>query len=114
MVFNIAEITNNCIFGTKTKRNTALLESDKYMLADYPVTDYQRDLIKSYRKALRDYFQLPEITNWTFTLENQELPPLPTFPDLTQIPEEPLPQPEVPLQYIEVPVLKNNNLDNNI
>ena len=56
----------------------------------------------------------PEITNWTFTLENQELPPLPAFPDLTQIPEEPLPQPEVPLPYIEVPVLKKNNLDNNI
>lgn len=36
-------------------RNTQLLDSDKYMLSDYPITDDQRAEVIAYRQALRDY-----------------------------------------------------------
>jgi len=96
------EIKQVHIERKRNERNNLLQSSDKYMLFDYPITDYQRYLIKIYRKALRDYFELPEVFNWTFTLENQELPPLPTFPDLNQLP------------YIEVPPMEIDNNTSNI
>ena len=42
-------------------RNQYLEQTDKYMIADYPVSDDERELYKQYRVYLRDY-TLPE--NW--------------------------------------------------
>lgn len=36
-------------------RNQYLEQTDKYMIADYPVTDDERELYKQYREYLRDY-----------------------------------------------------------
>ena len=42
-------------------RNQYLEQTDKYMIADYPITDDKRELYRQYRVYLRDY-TLPE--NW--------------------------------------------------
>ena len=86
----------------RNETNQLLQKSDVYMIIDFPITDYQRYLIKTYRKALRDYFELPEVINWTFTLEHQAFPPLPAFPDLNQLP------------YIEVPPMEIHKNTSNI
>ena len=39
----------------RTVRNMYLEQTDKYMIADYPVTDDERELYKQYRTYLRDY-----------------------------------------------------------
>ena len=36
-------------------RNQYLEQTDKYMIADYPITDDERELYKQYRVYLRDY-----------------------------------------------------------
>ena len=36
-------------------RNQYLEQTDKYMIADYPITDEERELYKQYRVYLRDY-----------------------------------------------------------
>ena len=74
------------IFNTRNKRNNLLRESDKYILQDYPINEYQRSLVINYRKELRNFFQTSVAFNWVFTLESQEFPALPNFPDLTKIP----------------------------
>ena len=88
----------------KYQRNQLLRDSDIYMISDFPITDYHRELVKEYRQQLRDYFQLPGVRDWVFTLENQEPPVLPSFPDLTQI--------QIP--YIEVPPIYYANIKSNI
>lgn len=98
IMINPIEITKAKINDKRTQRNFALRDSDVYMIIDYPINDYQRDLIKTYRQSLRDYFQKPEVINWTFTLENQELPPLPSFPDYAEA------SASASLKFIEVPM----------
>jgi predicted ATP-dependent Lon-type protease len=48
----------------KMERNRLLLETDKYVLPDYPITPENLQLIKQYRQALRDFtsnnYVLPE------------------------------------------------------
>ena len=39
----------------RTVRNQYLEQTDKYMIADYPITDDERELYKQYRTYLRDY-----------------------------------------------------------
>ena len=36
-------------------RNQYLEQTDKYMIADYPITDDERELYRQYRTYLRDY-----------------------------------------------------------
>ena len=36
-------------------RNQYLEQTDKFMIADYPITDEERELYKQYREYLRDY-----------------------------------------------------------
>ena len=36
-------------------RNQCLEQTDKYMIADYPITDEEREQYKAYRVYLRDY-----------------------------------------------------------
>lgn len=52
----------------KNKRNQLLLNSDKYLLSDYPITPDNLILIKEYRQQLRD-----------FTKNNYILPNIPQF-----------------------------------
>ena len=85
-MIDIVAYKNELIFNARHKRNQSLRESDLYMIQDYPINDYQRSLIINYRKELRDYFQTSGVIEYVFTLENQELPLLATFPDLNKIP----------------------------
>ena len=39
----------------RSVRNQYLEQTDKYMIADYPITDEERELYKKYRGYLRDY-----------------------------------------------------------
>lgn len=43
----------------RNKRDKLLIECDKYMLPDFPITEEKRSEWASYRQALRD---LPEVT----------------------------------------------------
>ena len=47
-----------CDLNFKTlreQRNKLLVESDKYLLPDFPITLENLELMKQYRKALRDF-----------------------------------------------------------
>ena len=39
----------------KSNRNQLLIESDKYVLVDYPITEENLILIKEYRQLLRNF-----------------------------------------------------------
>ena len=39
----------------RSVRNQYLEQTDKYMIADYPITDDERELYRQYRTYLRDY-----------------------------------------------------------
>ena len=39
----------------RSVRNQYLAQTDKYMIADYPISDEERELYKQYRVYLRDY-----------------------------------------------------------
>ena len=52
----------------KNIRNELLLETDKYVLPDFPITPDNLIIIKDYRQKLRD-----------FTKNNYELPERPEF-----------------------------------
>ena len=41
----------------KFTRNLLLQETDKYQLADYPITPDQLEIVKEYRQALRNFTQ---------------------------------------------------------
>ena len=45
----------------RSVRNQYLEQTDKYMIADYPITDDERELYKQYREYLRTY---PECRDW--------------------------------------------------
>jgi hypothetical protein len=57
-------------------RENRLKESDKYLLADYPISPENLDLIKNYRKELRDYIG-------ALSPDMEEMPELPKFPQLS-------------------------------
>lgn len=45
----------------RAERDSLLVETDKYMLSDFPITDEERKQYKAYRQYLRD---LPESTEF--------------------------------------------------
>jgi len=57
-------------------RENLLKESDKYLLADYPISPENLDLIKKYRQELRDFIG-------KLTPDMEEMPELPKFPQLS-------------------------------
>lgn len=69
----------------RNTRNQLLEKTDRYILSDYPLTDEQKNEIKAYRNALRDYFARDDVKNWTFTFEAQYMPDLPAIPDFVKI-----------------------------
>ena len=48
-------IKNDTIKHLKKNRNELLQETDKYLLADYPITPEQLEIVKAYRQQLRDF-----------------------------------------------------------
>ena len=48
-------IKNDTINHYKKMRNQLLLETDKYLLPDFPITPEQLEIIKTYRQQLRDF-----------------------------------------------------------
>lgn len=59
----------------REQRNTLLLETDHYMMPDYPISKEKQEEIKDYRQSLRD---LPE----TITKENIDTITFPEKPNL--------------------------------
>lgn len=54
----------------RQERDSKLSSTDKYMIADFPVTEEYREIIKVYRQTLRD---LPESEQWP----DVEIPKIP-------------------------------------
>jgi hypothetical protein len=56
----------------KNTRNLILAETDKYLLPDYPITSEQIEIVKNYRKALRDFtnnnYIMPDKPDFVITL----------------------------------------------
>ena len=48
-------------FEVRAVRNQYLEHTDKYMIADYPIADEERELYRQYRTYLRTY---PECKDW--------------------------------------------------
>ena len=48
-------INNTNISNLRNQRNKLLIESDKYMLVDYPITPEQLEIVKEYRDKLRNF-----------------------------------------------------------
>jgi hypothetical protein len=61
------------------ERNKLLDDSDKYLLADYPISPENLELVKQYRQQLRDYMDLEEVKNYNF---NSIIPDFTPFPIL--------------------------------
>jgi hypothetical protein len=55
----------------RNERNKLLLDTDKYLLPDYPITPENLIIIKQYRQSLRDYME---------TIDEEPFPDLPEFP----------------------------------
>ena len=56
----------------KNTRNLILAETDKYLLPDYPITLEQLEIVKNYRKSLRDFtnknYVMPDKPDFIITL----------------------------------------------
>ena len=56
----------------KNTRNLILAETDKYLLPDYPITSEQLEIVKKYRKSLRDLtnnnYIMPDKPDFIITL----------------------------------------------
>ena len=65
-------IKNNSIEHYKKIRNELLIETDKYLLPDFPITPEQLEIVKQYRQALRNFtdnnYQMPEKPDFVITL----------------------------------------------
>ena len=61
----------NCTL-LKNTRNLILAETDKYLLPDYPITSEQLEIVKNYRKSLRDFtnnnYIMPDKPDFVITL----------------------------------------------
>lgn len=63
----------------REERNKLLVQSDKYLIVDYPISTEKIELIKQYRQQLRDYMNLEEVKNFDYYLETP-IKPFPEFP----------------------------------
>jgi hypothetical protein len=65
-------IKNDTINHYKKMRNQLLLETDKYMLLDFPITPENLEIVKTYRQALRNFtnndYIFPEKPSFVITL----------------------------------------------
>jgi hypothetical protein len=58
----------------KTERNLILKETDKYLVPDFPITPEQLEIVKQYRKQLRDFTEndyiMPNKPDFIITSDN--------------------------------------------
>ena len=78
-------ITNNKHFLQRARniRNELLNKTDKYILADYPISLSQQMIIKTYRRELREFINNNEIK--ILAGEKVDFPQQPDFIDLNII-----------------------------
>ena len=62
----------------REERNKLLAQSDKYLIADYPISAEKLELIKIYRQQLRDYMNLEEVKNFDY-YSGTPIKPFPEF-----------------------------------
>jgi hypothetical protein len=67
-------IIENFFKALKTERNLILKETDKYLVPDFPITPEQLEIVKQYRKQLRDFTEndyiLPEKPDFIIISDN--------------------------------------------
>ena len=71
-VLNSYKLKGRCSLHSGEKiRNNLLLETDKYLLPDFPITAEQLEIVKEYRQALRDFpnnnYEIPEKPDFVIT-----------------------------------------------
>lgn len=67
--YRLEEVIKDLAKEKRTERDFLLKQTDKYMVIDFPITDEEKELYKSYRQYLRDIPQqkdFPEIVIKTF------------------------------------------------
>lgn len=69
-------ITEQYLNTRREERNKLLAQSDKYLIADFPITPENLELVKQYRQKLRDYMNLEEVINFNYYSET----PIRDFP----------------------------------
>ena len=63
----------------RQNRDKLLVDSDKYLLPDFPINSSNLELIKQYRQELRNYMELEQVVNYNSSC-NIPLPPFPQLP----------------------------------
>ena len=76
---NNPDITEVYLNMRKEERNKLLADSDKYLLTDYPISSSNLELVKVYRQQLRDYMDLDQVKNYSYT-STTPIPDFPQFP----------------------------------
>jgi hypothetical protein len=69
-----ARLIEHFLKSLKNERNLFLEKTDKYLLPDFPITQEQLEIVKQYRKQLRDFtknnYIMPNIPDFIITLDN--------------------------------------------
>ena len=69
-----SRIKENFKKALKTERNLILKETDKYLVPDFPITPEQLEIVKQYRKQLRDFTEndyiMPNKPDFIITLNS--------------------------------------------
>lgn len=53
ITINQDKVRENRLIAIRTRRNSLLVESDKYLLSDFPISNENIALVKKYREDLR-------------------------------------------------------------
>ena len=69
-------ITEQFLIIRREERNKLLAQTNKYLIADFPITPENLELVKQYRQELRDYMNLEEVINFDYYSET----PIRDFP----------------------------------
>ena len=72
-------VRNEILRLRREERDKLLVQSDKYLIADYPISADKLELIKQYRQQLRDYMNLEEVKNFDYYSQTP-IKPFPEFP----------------------------------
>jgi hypothetical protein len=76
---NYEEALKHYFINLRENRDKLLVDSDKYLLPDFPINSSNLELIKQYRQELRDYMNLDVVINYNYSC-NTIPPEMPKFP----------------------------------
>ena len=78
---NYEEALKHYFINLRENRDKLLVDSDKYLLPDFPINSSNLELIKQYRQELRDYMKLDVVINYNYSCNTipPEMPKFPTF-----------------------------------